>query len=278
MPNRILKESIRTSKKVNGLSDFQFRVWAYLITYVDDYGRGSADPELLNGICFPRRKGITEAQLKKALADLANTGMIHLYDVDGEPFFCFPNWDKHQQVRAKKSKFPAPDIACNQLISDDCTCPRNPIQSESNPNTNPNTTAPARGEEPAEAAGENGPDAALGRVVTAYTSRMGSFLPSLALSELKAFYAQLGEALCLHGLDRAVSAGRLNWAYIRGILSAYVRQGFTTLAQVLAAEQAHEDEKQRRAGEKQPGRNAPSACKGYAPVDMAELKKKMEQI
>ena len=36
MPNRILKDSILVSKKVGGLSDFQFRMWAYLIVYADD--------------------------------------------------------------------------------------------------------------------------------------------------------------------------------------------------------------------------------------------------
>lgn len=108
MPNRILKESIRISRKVNELSDFEYRVWTYLITYADDYGRGSADPELLKGIVFPRRKGITESQIVKALDSLANIGMVTLYEADGEPYFYFPNWDKHQQIRAKKSKFPSP--------------------------------------------------------------------------------------------------------------------------------------------------------------------------
>lgn len=136
MPNRMLKESIRTSKKVNQVSDFDFRVWAYLITYVDDFGRGSADPELLKGLVFPRRKGITESQIVKALANLASIGMVVLYESDGEPFFYFPNWDKHQQIRAKKSRFPEPEIICNQMISDDSECSRNPIQIESNPNTN----------------------------------------------------------------------------------------------------------------------------------------------
>lgn len=108
MGNRMIKESIRTSKSVNSLTDFQFRVWVYLITYVDDYGRGSADPELLKGLVFTRRKGVTEGQIEKALADLANTGMISLYKVDGESFFCFPNWHLHQRIQTKKSKFPAP--------------------------------------------------------------------------------------------------------------------------------------------------------------------------
>lgn len=108
MPNRMLKDTIRTSRSVNALSDFQFRVWAYLITYVDDYGRGSADPELLKGLVFPRRKGITEAQIQSALGNLANTGMINLYEIDGEPYFYFPNWAKHQRIQTKKSKFPEP--------------------------------------------------------------------------------------------------------------------------------------------------------------------------
>ncbi len=110
MPNRILKESIRTSKSVNAMSDFQFRLWAYLITYVDDYGRGSADAELLKGFVFPRRKGVTESAIEKALADLANMGLVNLYEVDGEPYLYFPNWGKHQRIQTKRSKFPEPPM------------------------------------------------------------------------------------------------------------------------------------------------------------------------
>lgn len=106
----MLKDTIRTSRSVNALSDFQFRVWAYLITYVDDYGRGSADPELLKGMVFPRRKGVTESQIQSALDYLASTGMVNLYKVDGEPYFYFPNWSKHQRIQTKKSKFPEPPV------------------------------------------------------------------------------------------------------------------------------------------------------------------------
>lgn len=108
MGNRMIKESIRTSKSVNELSDFEFRAWVYLITYVDDYGRGSADPELLKGLVFTRRKGITEETICKTLSSLATKGMINLYDVGGESFFCFPNWGDHQRVQQKRSRFPEP--------------------------------------------------------------------------------------------------------------------------------------------------------------------------
>lgn len=138
MPNRIIKESIRTSKKVNALSDFQFRLWTYLITYVDDYGRGSADPEIIKGFVFPRRKRVSESDIQKTLAELADIGCILLYEVDGESYFCFPNWGEHQRVQTKKSKFPAPDD--KNTISPWVTVNHgdSPPESNPNPNTNPN--------------------------------------------------------------------------------------------------------------------------------------------
>lgn len=156
MPNRIIKESIRTSKSVNAMSDFQFRLWAYLLTYVDDYGRGSADPELLKGFVFPRRKGVTEGTIQKTLAELATIGSVILYEVDGEPYLCFPNWSEHQSVRNKVSKFPAPNDAllasasnCMQLKSIESSCNQlhanaPVIQSNPNPNPNPNTKESAQ--------------------------------------------------------------------------------------------------------------------------------------
>lgn len=137
MPNRIIKDSIRTSKNVNNMTDFQFRLWVYLITYVDDYGRGSADAELLKGFVFPRRKGITESTIDKALADLANRGLVLLYEVDGEPYFCFPNWSEHQRIQTKKSKYPAPEEGNPRCVT--VSHGESPFESESNTNPNTNT-------------------------------------------------------------------------------------------------------------------------------------------
>lgn len=137
MPNRIIKESIRTSKSINGLSDFQFRLWTYLLTYVDDYGRGSADPEILKGFVFPRRKGVTESNIKAGLTDLACAGLIDLYEVGGESYLCFPTWSQHQRIQTKRSKFPAP--ADGKYISQESTVVHGESPPESNPNPNPNT-------------------------------------------------------------------------------------------------------------------------------------------
>ena len=123
MPNRLIKDSIRFSEKVNSLSDFQFRLWVSLITYVDDYGRGDARPSVIKGTCFPLRDRITNKDIDAALNVLAGAGCVGLYKVDGKPYLYFPNWQSHQNIRNKKSRFPAPENAtCSQLhtIASNC--------------------------------------------------------------------------------------------------------------------------------------------------------------
>lgn len=137
MGNRMMKETIRTSKTVNSMTDFQFRTWVYLITYVDDYGRGSADPELLKGFVFPRRKGVSEQTIAKTLAELATIGSIDLYEVDGESYLCFPNWSEHQRIQQKRSKFPEPPKV---------TVSHGEIPSETKPKPNLETETEEEGE------------------------------------------------------------------------------------------------------------------------------------
>lgn len=108
MGNRMIKESIRTDKQINELNDFCFRLWTYLLTYVDDYGRGNADPDLLKGFCFARRKDVTTKHIEKGLEELQNIDLIRLYKVEDEIYLYFPSWEKHQRIQTKKSKCPEP--------------------------------------------------------------------------------------------------------------------------------------------------------------------------
>jgi hypothetical protein len=144
MPNRILKESICTSENVDQLSAFQETVFYRLIVNCDDYGRMDARPKLLSAKLFPL-KYIRAAQIEDALRALTSAELVTLYTVDGKPFLQMKTWDRHQQVRAKKSKYPSPDGGimasdsnCNQMIASDSKCPRNPIQSVSVSESNPN--------------------------------------------------------------------------------------------------------------------------------------------
>ena len=152
MPNRIIKESICTSDNIDQLSAFQETVFFRLIVNCDDYGRMDARPKILASKLFPL-KDIRVSQMEEALRALTSAELVILYEVDGKPFLQMKTWERHQQIRAKKSKYPGPDSGtqvsdsnCKQMIADDSKCPRNPIQSESESNPNPkeNTRTNAR--------------------------------------------------------------------------------------------------------------------------------------
>lgn len=133
MPNRIIKESICTSEEINALSWFDEVVWYRLLVNCDDYGRMDARPAILRSRLFPLKANVTDKALMESLNHFATLGLVITYVCDGKPHLQIVKWDKHQQIRAKRSKYPAPsdaDSVCNHMISNDCTCSRNPIQSK----------------------------------------------------------------------------------------------------------------------------------------------------
>ena len=143
MPNRILKESICSSDNIDSLSAFQETFFYRLIVNCDDYGRMDARPKILASRLFPLKE-VRSNQIEDALRALTSAELVILYEVDGKPFVQMKTWDKHQQVRAKKSKYPSPDAGiCKKMIADDSKCPRNPIQSLSESESNPNPKAAA---------------------------------------------------------------------------------------------------------------------------------------
>lgn len=149
MPNRIIKESICTSDTVDALTWFEEVLFYRLIVNCDDYGRYDARPAIIRGKLFPL-KDVTVKQVNEAIIKLSTVGIAKLYEVDGRPYLQLCTWADHQSIRAKKSKFPAPDVVnaseinCMQMHADDSKCARNPIQSESNPNPNPESESKTR--------------------------------------------------------------------------------------------------------------------------------------
>lgn len=145
MPNRIIKESVCTSDNLDSLSWFEEAFFYRLLVNLDDYGRMDARPAILRSRLFPL-KTVTDKQIEAALLSLRSADIIDIYVVDGRSYLQMRTWEKHQAIRAKRSKYPAPDeglqaneIICKQMHADDCKCSRNPIQSNTNPNPNPNT-------------------------------------------------------------------------------------------------------------------------------------------
>lgn len=133
MPNRIIKETICTSEDIDSLTP-ELEVFFYrLMVVCDDFGLMDARPAIIKARCYPL-KSIDIKRIQLNLDSLVRVNLISTYFVDGKPYLHITNWEKHQQIRAKRAKFPLPsqsDSTCNQLISDAPVIQSNPIQSKS---------------------------------------------------------------------------------------------------------------------------------------------------
>lgn len=131
MPNRIIKESVCTSDTIDQMTWFEECFYTRLWTACDDYGRMDARPAILKSKLFPLKERLSLKDIQNALQKMVDIGCVRLYECDSKPYLYLPSWEVHQQVRAKKSKYPSPDESCYHMMSDDIKCHRNPIQSES---------------------------------------------------------------------------------------------------------------------------------------------------
>ncbi len=119
MPNRIVREGILTSERINALSPNAELFYRRLMSVVDDFGRFSANPTLLRATCYPLKlDSVKEDSIKKHLTECADAGLIVLYTVEAKMFLELQ--DFRQQMRAKESKYPPPDCRMRSgCVADD---------------------------------------------------------------------------------------------------------------------------------------------------------------
>lgn len=149
MPNRIIKDSIKTSEEIDRLSWFEEVFFYRLVVSADDYGRYDGRARVLKNTLFPTKDDVTLKTVEGALDALRETGLVHAYKVEGVPILQIVKWEKHQRIRNKTSRYPSEDEAdtiddhltadCGQMTADcvqvTADCCLNPIQSNQNPNS-----------------------------------------------------------------------------------------------------------------------------------------------
>jgi len=118
MPNRILKESIKSSPQVDALSWFEEVVFYRLMVSADDYGCMDGRTVLLKNELFPTKDTVTKKAVEDAIAHLVSIGLLCKYTVNGMPYLFFPTWEKHQRIRNKHRKYPEPTPDSNLLSND----------------------------------------------------------------------------------------------------------------------------------------------------------------
>lgn len=112
MPSRIIRESCRTSRKIDLLTDGAERLFWRLTTVADDFGRFEADPRVLLATALPLKIGrISPEETAGYFAEIVGAGLATAYRVQGKPYASFLAWDTHQRRRDSRPKFPGPDEA-----------------------------------------------------------------------------------------------------------------------------------------------------------------------
>ena len=165
MPNRILKESVCTSDSVNKLSWFEEVLFYRLIVNCDDYGRFDGRVSIIKNRLFPLKDNLTGKTVAEAISKLESAGLVALYEFEGKPYLYLPGWNDHQNVRAKKSKYPEPktehknanagkaprmdacetplhsdENTCKQMNTDDCN--GNPMHNKESKGIQANANVP----------------------------------------------------------------------------------------------------------------------------------------
>lgn len=119
MPNRILRESILTSKAVNQLTPEEEVFYRRLMSIVDDYGRFEADPEIILYKAYPLRTSAdiceqmraTASKCEQMLATVSKVlmtngeSLVQIYEVDGRKYLQMNGFGSKPR---SKPRFPDP--------------------------------------------------------------------------------------------------------------------------------------------------------------------------
>ena len=246
MPNRILKDSICTSPNIDALSLEAETFFYRLLVQCDDYGRMDARPAILRARCYPLRlDAVTDARIGAWLAELASADLVVLYSVDGRPYLQMRTWERHQQVRAKSSKYPpmkSSDSRCDHVQSNVPEYeyesvfenPKDiivvvappPLAESAGESVQPTPEPPARATPPALPTAPpepappptDGKSAANAAVYRCWQDNMPGALSAVIADDLGDLIDDYGPEMVIRAIGESARANVRNMRYITGIL------------------------------------------------------------
>lgn len=126
MPNRILREGILTSERVNSLSADAEVFYRRLMSVVDDFGRYYANSSLLRAALYPLKLDmVLDDDVERLLMECVRAELVRVYEVrserQGNTKRYLELFDFKQQVRAKESRFPTPESQVRSECAADAT-------------------------------------------------------------------------------------------------------------------------------------------------------------
>ena len=118
---RWLYASMLDSQQVGNLNNLAFRVWVHLILMADDEGRFIVDERAVRATFRASFVTPRADRLRAAVQQLADEGLIVVYDVSGVRHGCFPKWKDFQPIRPdifEPSRLPPPPGVRNGTVTE----------------------------------------------------------------------------------------------------------------------------------------------------------------
>jgi hypothetical protein len=131
---RMVHWKISYSKQLVRCSIFAQLLFTWLIPNADDLGRLEGDVEIIKGMIFPYHTNVSPKQIKEALQELSNEGLIIWYKANENLYIELPTFTKYQKLRGDRkhrSDYPSPangsqchdgDSQCHDMSGQDMTC------------------------------------------------------------------------------------------------------------------------------------------------------------
>jgi len=105
---RMLLKTVSTSQKLANLpSDSARLLWTWLLPHLDREGRFLAAPRVVLGAAVPRLKNHTEKTVSVHLQQLSDADLIILYEVNGDRYLQYNQFDEHQAGFHKDREAPS---------------------------------------------------------------------------------------------------------------------------------------------------------------------------
>lgn len=131
MPDRMIRESITTSRSLAACPLFADLLFPRLLVLADNHGRFDAEPRIVCARLFPLRDDVSPKQIAEVLDQLEHEGMIRRWWARGIHVAEFVSFDRHQtqaaRFRKKRSSLPDPDAKHGESPS----APATPRESQS---------------------------------------------------------------------------------------------------------------------------------------------------
>lgn len=88
-----------------------------LISNADDEGRGRGNIKLLKATIFPYDDDLKNKDIEHMACSLMEKGMVVFYIIDGQDFYCLPNFLKHQVInKPSESKMPEMPVNLEEVV------------------------------------------------------------------------------------------------------------------------------------------------------------------